>query len=164
MRFKWKLFSSFFIATVPIGAMAQVALNPTQGVLRNQFTTNSSAQNSVGFSEQIRDPFAITPQMIDNENFQVKRPVEFVPLTGNIKLPKMNLRGVITNNDSNQALTALLEIEGLGVFVVREGDTVGLSTFGNGQDVILIESINRLSLVIRTGSYGGVSDQRFVVR
>lgn len=121
-------------------------------------------RQSAAYTPAGRDPFAVTSIMLDNETFTLKKEIDFTPLQGDFKIPNMRLKGVITGSGKSDALTALLEIEGLGVFVVREGDTVGLQGVGNGRDVIQIESVNRLSLVVRTGSYGGQSDRRFVVR
>ncbi len=114
-----------------------------------------------------RDPFAVTPIMLENENFTLKQEIEFTPLTGDFKIPKMYLKGIITGreDDNNpRKMAALLEIDGLGVFVVHEGDTVGLHGIGNGRDVIKIESISRLSLVVQSGTYGGTAQKRIVVR
>ena len=114
-----------------------------------------------------RDPFAITPVMLENVDFKLKQDVEFTPIAGDFKIPKMHLKGIITgreDNDDPKKMAALLEIYGLGVFVVHEGDTVGLHGIGNGRDVIQIESISRLSLIVRSGSYGGAAQKRIVVR
>lgn len=123
----------------------------------------ASQQRSVAYGLAGRDPFAITPVMTENRQNASGQGVGFVPLSGNVRIPNMRLKGIITGS-GQQPLTALLEIDGLGVFVVREGDTVGLQGVGNTGDVILVESISRLSLVVRTGSYGGVSDKRYVIR
>lgn len=126
--------------------------------------SGDSRNLAAAYTHAGRDPFAVTPVMLENENSQLKKEIDFIPLQGDFKIPSMRLKGVITGAKENDALTALLEIDGLGTFVVREGDSVGLQGIGNGRDVILIESISRLSLVVRTGSYGGVSEKRFVVR
>lgn len=154
------------LTAIKIQAQTSLPSQPSDPNLNNQALPISTQNNRdySAFTVIGRDPFAVTPQMLDNENFKLKQDIDFVPITGDLKLPKMRLKGVITGVDENDPLTALLEIDGLGVFVVREGDTVGLNGIGNGRDVILIESISRLSLVVRTGLYGGVSEQRFVIR
>ncbi|OUS30925.1 hypothetical protein A9Q99_05305 [Gammaproteobacteria bacterium 45_16_T64] len=114
-----------------------------------------------------RDPFSVTPIMLENENYTLKKDVEFTPLAGDFKIPNMYLKGIITGKEEDKnkgKMAALLEIEGLGVFVVREGDTVGLHGIGNGRDVIQIESISRLSLIVRSGSFGGTAQKRIVVQ
>ena len=110
-----------------------------------------------------RDPFALTPNMLDNENFSLRKNIEFTPLGKDYQIPKMRLKGII-NDPKQEKMAALLEIEGLGVFVVREGDNVGLHGIGNGRDVIQIEQISRLSLTVLTGTYSGTEQKRFVIR
>lgn len=125
---------------------------------------NSSVVSSAAaYTPAGRDPFAITPIMLQNENFSLRQPVNFTPLDGNIKIPNLYLKGIITGNGGEE-MSALLEIEGMGVFVVHEGDSVGLYGLGNNRDVIQIESISRLSLIVRTGTIGGNANKRFVVR
>jgi hypothetical protein len=148
----------------------QPAATPATEATMSELPTLSSPVSSTrggtaaAYTPAGRDPFAVTPAMLDNEHFTLKKEIDFIPLQGDFKIPSMRLKGVITGETANQPLAALLKIDGLGVFVVREGDSVGLQGIGNGRDVILIESISRLSLVVRTGSYGGASEKRFVVR
>ena len=125
-----------------------------------------------------RDPFAVTGRMrrISTGNLGIEG-VQFVPAEaatlGRRDLPSMRLRGLIrkassksTNvfsvtatkkqkaaNDANKA--ALLEIEGAGVFVVREGDTVGLHDLGRSA-VLKVIRVNELSVVGEAGSLGQV--------
>lgn len=126
--------------------------------------SGASDNPAAAYTPAGRDPFAVTPIMLENEHFTLKQEIDFTPMQGDFKVPSMRLKGVITGAKKNDSLAALLEIDGLGVFVVREGDSVGLQGIGNGRDVIMIESISRLSLVVRTGAYGGTSEKRFVVR
>jgi Tfp pilus assembly protein PilP len=67
-------------------------------------------------------------------------------------IPKMKLKGHI---QANGKVVALLEIQGGGVHIVREGDTVGLHDLGY-DSVIRIREISRLHLVIESGSLGKV--------
>jgi hypothetical protein len=130
---------------------------------QNNPVSSGANINAAAYTPAGRDPFAVTPVMLENENYTLRQSIEFTPLDGNFKVPNMRLKGIINDKENNQ-IAALLEIDGLGVFVVREGDTVGLHSIGNGRDVIQIESISRLSLIVQAGSYGGTTQKRFVVR
>ncbi len=57
----------------------------------------------------------------------------FVPGYGVQGVPKMKLKGFVTKTRARA--TALLEIEGAGVYMVSKGDEVGLHSIG--QNVVL---------------------------
>ena len=118
----------------------------------------SSANQFQGraFSSQGRDPFAVTYMMLQLQG----KPVSDVNFTQieNVAVPTMRLRGLI-DNSKEQQLAALMEVDGLGVFVVREGDTIGLQGVGSNS-VLRIVQISNLSLVVEAGHVG----QRFIVR
>ena len=99
--------------------------------------------------------------------------VQFVPAeaaTLGRDLPNMRLRGLIRSamrkstdvfgvaagkKPAQSHKAALLEIEGAGVFVVREGDTVGLHDLGRSA-VLKVIRVNELSVVVEAGSLGQV--------
>lgn len=66
-------------------------------------------------------------------------------------LPPMNFRGLMQSKGKKMAL---LEISGLGTFVVKQGDKVGLQQVGPAGAVLHILEINELNLIVETGSYG----------
>lgn len=152
-------------AATPASTTEATTEATTADVVPEQVTPISTGANSqvAAYTPAGRDPFAVTPVMLENENYALKQAVNFTPLDGNINIPNMKLKGIITGGGEGK-MAALLEIEGMGVFVVREGDNVGLYGIGNNRDVIQIESISRLSLIVRTGTIGGAANKRFVVR
>lgn len=164
--FQYSLFpgawTAFFIVCVCCTSPLVYAEGQSPNSHQAQPINTGNSLRSAAFTPAGRDPFAVTTAMLSNEGQQLKADIDFVPLQGNLKIPNMRLKGIITGK-GNKEMAALLEVDGLGVFVVREGDTVGLHGIGNGRDVIQIESISRLSLIVKSGSYGG-SQKRFVVR
>jgi hypothetical protein len=82
---------------------------------------------------------------------------EFTPVKQAEKMPKMRLRGHLQGRDGE--VLALLELVGGDVYIVREGDTVGLHDFGI-DSVIRVQKISRLHLVVESGSL----NQKIIVR
>ncbi len=68
------------------------------------------------------------------------------------KLPRLKLRGLV-QGDSGSEVTALLEINAVGVYVVHKGDIIGLPMGGN-DNVIKVNEITDLSIVVEVGSLG----------
>ncbi len=105
--------------------------------------------------EKKRNPFATTEYLEQKKLIPPEPPKPkkqpFLVADTPTKLPKMKLKGHLQGAD-NKTL-ALLEIEGGEVHLVREGDTVGLHDLGF-PGVIRIKKIDRLHLVIESGSYG----------
>lgn len=126
-----------------------------------QTAPGNSAYDPIGRQQNLprRDPFSKTPELIQESVQPTVRQVSpvFRPMTQQIKLPKMFLRGHMT--DRNGEVVALLDIEGDEVHIVREGDTIGLHELGL-DSVIRIKKISRLHLVIESGSLG----QMLIVR
>lgn len=89
------------------------------------------------------DPFRISYLMQQKALAGTQGP-RFVPLR-DAQTPSMTLRGLIDNR------LALLEVEGAGVYLVREGDTLSLSRQGQNT-VMKIEKIDRLSLMVKMGT------------
>ncbi|WDP92777.1 MAG: hypothetical protein HUN04_24870 [Desulfobacter sp.] len=69
------------------------------------------------------------------------------------EMPKMKLKGHLKGR--NGEVVALLEIKGGDVYIVREGDTVGLHDLGI-DSVIRIQEISRRHLVVESGTLGTV--------
>lgn len=82
---------------------------------------------------------------------------EFTPVKQPEKMPKMRLRGHLQGQ--NGEVVALLELVGGDVYIVREGDTVGLHDFGI-DSVVRVQKISRLHLVVESGSL----NQKIIVR
>jgi hypothetical protein len=96
-----------------------------------------------------RDPFS-TPskfvQKADAEN------PHFVP-GGTAQVPKLSLRGYA--EPRNKPAVALIEVEGQGVYVVRAGDTIGLTLLGR-TSVLKVQAIEAASVRVEAGSLGQV--------
>lgn len=107
-----------------------------------------------------QNPFANPLQQTDNVRF-TPAPNATAPATEKSSqqvqprrysdLPTMSFRGVM---HSKKQKMALLEVHGLGTFVVKEGDKVGLQQVVSSGAVLHILEINDLNLIVETGSYG----------
>lgn len=108
-----------------------------------------------------RDPFALTNRLIrqdtspkqKNVNTEQDRAYSFTRLKTGVKVPKLTLRGLILKSKKEKA--AVLEVEGMGTYVVREGDTISIPD-GGFNNVIKVTQIDRLSLLIEVGKLGEV--------
>lgn len=100
-----------------------------------------------------RNPFSPTRELIQE---RLKPTVStktqtFTPQVTTKELPKMFLRGHLTG--PNGDMVALLQIDEGEVYIVREGDTIGLHDFGF-DTVLRIQKISRLHLVVESGTLG----------
>jgi len=101
-----------------------------------------------------RNPFAATGRILTELRAgSAAARYEFRTLDGPLALPRMSLKGLL--HHAGGEIAALLEIERLGVFIVREGDTVGLHEL-DPEAVIRVREINRLNLVVEAGSLGHI--------
>lgn len=104
-------------------------------------------------NEGKRDPFSMTGYLWRAAQNSSGKDLNFVAgYDPEVELPKMRLRGLMKQEHRT---AALLDIEGIGVHVVYEGDSVGLHQLGVNS-VIKIRKFDGLSLVVETGSYGQV--------
>ncbi|MEM7194804.1 MAG: hypothetical protein AAF402_07640 [Pseudomonadota bacterium] len=103
-------------------------------------------------SEGPRDPFALTPYIVEQFSASTSGEAVFTP-TLSANVPPLALRGLV-QKDANETV-ALLEIGNTGVYVVREGDTVGFRV-GNEEQVMRIRKIDGLSVLVETGNLGKV--------
>lgn len=104
-----------------------------------------------------RDPFAV-PSKLQKVSTGGLQQLQFVPTpaVAKKKIPKMRLRGVMRSSDAQpggEGVAALLDIKGSGVYVVREGDTIGLHDLGL-DTVMKIVKVDALSVVVETGTLG----------
>jgi hypothetical protein len=99
-----------------------------------------------------RDPFATTDQMYMEVNSQTSlrnNPYgSFIPGYGGQNAPKMKLKGYVTKNKTKA--TALLEVEGAGVYMVSAGDEIGLHAIGM-QTVLKIIEISTNGVKVQPG-------------
>lgn len=98
-------------------------------------------------SQAKRDPFSTSDRMYAEQSMRTslrQGQPGFVPgLMQGQGLPKMRLKGYTTKHNSKNA-TALLDIEGAGVYMVKKGDEIGLHAIG----------LNTVLKVIDVGSNG----------
>lgn len=64
--------------------------------------------------------------------------------------PRMQYRGFVQQHDEK---VGLLDINGIGTFVVRAGDKVGLQQLSRDAVINVVE-INKLNLIIEVGNFG----------
>lgn len=89
------------------------------------------------------DPFRVS-HLMQQKVFERRGGPLFTPLH-DAPAPDMTLKGIVNGG------MALLEVQGSGVFLVREGDTISLSRQGRNT-VMKIEKIDRLSLMVKVGT------------
>ncbi|WP_372832439.1 hypothetical protein [Pontibacterium sp.] len=138
-----------------------------------QYYARVNQQMDKRLSRNARDPFADTEQTRQPSAPSLQKKDLFVPkrLSGNTTedtkssgkfslsqaqqeesqgIPRMQFRGFI-RMDGEKA--GLLNINGLGTFVVKEGDKVGLQQM-TSDTVVRIVEINPLNLIIEFGNLG----------
>jgi hypothetical protein len=106
--------------------------------------------------DTIRDPF--TPSRLMYEVISTQSGVNsgaygFIPSLQGGDVPKMKLRGYISKDEESPL--ALLEIQGAGTFMVREGDEINIDP-ANPRQAIRISKITRLSVTVETGTLGSI--------
>lgn len=109
------------------------------GVNAVQAATNTRAENSSSGALPQRDPFTTSDFMYS----EVGNPQRaggaqgFVPGYGPQTAPKMRLKGFM--NRAAKKMVALLEVEGAGVYLVSEGDEIGLQTLGQNTVIKVVK-------------------------
>lgn len=128
-----------FGSVLPHLVYADIALGESSEVfIRDPFTPSRLMYEQAGTLSNIgSDAFGFQPA--DIPDFQV---------------PKMRMRGLLTEKDSGERL-ALLEITGSGVYMVREGDEINIDP-RQPASAIRISDITRLSVTIETGTLGRI--------
>jgi hypothetical protein len=99
-----------------------------------------------------RDPFSPTPAILQ----AVKRygnATGFVPTQGPQSIPSINLRGYLYSSDATPG--ALLEVNGVGTYLVHVGDTISLQRQG-GETVLKVREINKLNVLVEVGTLGHI--------
>lgn len=88
-----------------------------------------------------RDPFTTSDKMYGEVGIQSAQKANaqqgFVPGYGVQNVPKMRLKGYITKYKNKS--TALLDIEGAGVYMVSRGDEIGLHSVGQNTVLKIID-------------------------
>lgn len=110
----------------------------------------------VAASQPGRDPFTTSESMYQEMGRQsVSGPGRsFVPSQGMENVPKMKLRGYINDNPKRGA-TALLDVEGAGIFLVKAGDEIGLQAIGRNQ-VLKVMKVEAQRVEVQAGQINQV--------
>lgn len=95
-----------------------------------------------------RDPFAITSRMFEGDPSLQDLGLDFQPDT-ELKIPGLKLKGVVNGGGE---IAALVDVEDVGVIVVREGDTIGVRSKDGGG--LRVRKISRTGLILTAGSLG----------
>ena len=163
-KFEWKREGLAFVAlfAVVLSPLAQPTAGaaPTAGIIvqpqpllaLDQGEEHMEATELIGGLTETkgpRNPFAPTNKLLMLKNqpaaaASLVAASEFTPMKQAEKMPKLKLRGHLQGEDGE--VLALLELVGGDVYIVREGDTVGLHDFGI-DSVIRVHKISRLHLV-----------------
>lgn len=123
-----------------------------------QFSQPNYQAFSNGQIEQpgVRDPFTpsrLMYEIVGTQSGLANGAYGFVPSLQGVKIPKMKLRGFI--NKEKESPLALLEIQGAGTFMVREGDEINIDP-SQPRQAIRISKITRLSVTVETGTLGSI--------
>ncbi len=119
----------------------------------------------------LRDPFSYTKSMVANKPSELPEangvnpavigllPTAANKLIGNEELPVMRFRGYGESADGKPI--GILEVVGMGIYIVGVGDKIGLQAITKNKDMVLsIAGLNRNNIIIETGQ----SEQQLVVQ
>jgi len=127
------------------------------GVISSPNVSNYESSQIYSEPPSARDPFTTSNRMygeVGNQSAALAGNGQgFVAGFGPQKAPKMKLKGFV-NRGSNKKV-ALLEVEGAGVYLVGEGDEIGLQAIGQNS-VIKIIKIDSKGLRVQTGQVNQV--------
>ncbi|AFL72254.1 hypothetical protein [Thiocystis violascens] len=101
-----------------------------------------------GYRGDARNPFDLTAPILKRFSDSEAK-VGFQNAEGNAPAPKMKLKGMVMLQNGNKA--ALLEVQGVGTHVVREGDTIGINV-ASPNAVIRVKRIDRMQIEVEVGS------------
>ncbi len=104
-----------------------------------------------------RDPFTTSDKMYSEVGIQNAQKsnsaLGFIAGYGNQSLPKMRVKGFV--NKGSKKSVALLDIEGAGVFLVSQGDEIGLQALGQNT-VLKILKVDSNSIKVQSGQINQV--------
>jgi hypothetical protein len=118
-------------------------------------TTNPADGSKPPAAGTGRDPFAPTRLLRPNPPGTATEPgaAEFLPATTLEPVPVLVLRGFA--QVGNKPPVALLDVQGEGVFLVREGDTISLQ-HGRTSTVLKVKKLTRGTATVEIGTLGRV--------
>lgn len=116
--------------------------------------TAADSPSSLNIAPQ-RDPFSASALIYSELGRQSTSGATrgFIPSLGMEGVPRMKLKGII--NDNPKGAVALLEVEGAGVFMVRNGDEIGLQAIGRNQ-VLKVIRVDALRVEVQAGQINQV--------
>lgn len=104
----------------------------------------------------LHDPFTPSTLMYERARMQggkMRGAYGFIPSPENTSIPRITLRGLL--NKSAGEFIALLEVQGMGTFMVREGDEFNINP-SQPENAIRISKITRLSVTVEAGHLGSI--------
>lgn len=108
-------------------------------------------------SVQQRDPFTTSDKMYGEVGIQNAQKASggqgFIPGYGNQTVPKMKVKGFV--NKGTKKAVALLDIEGVGVYLVSKGDEIGLQALGQNT-VLKVLEVDSNSIKVQSGQINQV--------
>lgn len=138
--------ASIFVAVTLLVAFSTTLLIPTLA----HAATSIRNESSLPATLPQRDPFTTTDLMYSEVGNPERAGAAqgFVPGYGPQTAPKMRLKGFM--NRGAKKMVALLEVEGAGVYLVSEGDEIGLQTLGQNT-VIKVVKIDINGVKVQAG-------------
>jgi hypothetical protein len=115
-----------------------------------------SSQPATPARQWVRDPFTPSALMYETAGAQsgmLSGAYGFVPTGEGMHIPKMKLLGLL--NQEKDDYIALLDVAGVGTFMVREGDEFNIDP-SKPKNAVRISKITRLSVTVETGMLGTI--------
>jgi hypothetical protein len=142
-----------FIYSVSLGALLLSSVN---GAAAAQPSAAQPNQPVYPAQQWVRDPFtpsALMYKTVGAQSGMAGGAYGFVPSADSVKIPQMKLKGLMNQDEEN--FIALLEVAGVGTFMVREGDEFNIDP-SQPQNAIRVDKITRLSVTVETGMLGSI--------
>lgn len=119
-----------------------------------------AVDNTYGYENNVqspmkRDPFTTSERMYAEVGQQAQKGAGyggFVAGYGVQNIPKMSLKGFVTKGSG---ATAILEIEGAGVYMVSKGDEIGLHAIGQNT-VLKVVDVSSNGVKVQSGQVNQV--------
>ncbi|WP_051901371.1 hypothetical protein [Methylotenera sp. L2L1] len=130
---------AYFYSLYKPSVFAAVAALTAMNITFSYAATSNHPENIQSGALPQRDPFTTSDLMYS----EVGNPQRaggaqgFVPGYGPQTAPKMRLKGFM--NRGAKKMVALLEVEGAGVYLVSEGDEIGLQTLGQNAVIKVVK-------------------------
>jgi hypothetical protein len=110
-----------------------------------------AAEEPVYIQNHKRDPFTASDTMhalVGNQAANAANSGRGFIVGGADQIPKMRLRGFVNNKKS----VAVLDIQGVGTYLVRENDEIGLQAIGRNTVIKIIE-VSGMGVKVQSGTF-----------